>query len=138
MVELSGQYGFTAQEIRRGQSVIRNYLRALGMLSGVLRRLSRRLIWVDQAEKMDVNAPVPGVFVPRDIPLGALIEEGTLLGEIVSHQTLARTAVRAARTGWLFRYGCMHEQEPEHVRPFEHAFVRLGETIATLAWASDG
>jgi predicted deacylase len=138
MVELSGQYGFTAEEVRRGQSVIRNYLRALGMLPGALERSDRRPIWVDQAEKLDVNVPVAGVFVPRDIPLGTLIEDGTLLGEILSHETLARTDVRAPRTGCLFRYGCMHEQEPEHVRPFEHAFVRLGETIATLAWASDG
>lgn len=131
-VEFAGQYGFWPKEVERGIVVARNFLRCLEMLPGELEGKDEPTLWMDESEETEITAPVAGVFLPEPLATSDFIAEGSLLGYILSHETLTKTPVPAPTSGYLYKYGALHKDLIEHVRAFHHPFVKEGELIASI------
>jgi predicted deacylase len=103
-IELSGQYGYWEPEVRRGARAVLNCLRLLRMLPGEIER-DEPLIWLSDANSVKCVAPHSGLFAPADIALGDPVEEGAVLGHVLSDRDLHETPIRAPARGFLYQMG---------------------------------
>ncbi|MDD5679367.1 MAG: succinylglutamate desuccinylase/aspartoacylase family protein [Kiritimatiellae bacterium] len=137
-IELSGQYGFCEREVRRGVRAVLNCLRLLRMLPGEVER-DDPLIWLNDAQEVQVAAPHSGLFMPVELNTSDPVEKGMLLGHILDDRDLRETPIHAPVKGYLHQYGVIRGVGRNIVfdpMTIMHPFVTEGETIAVITFGA--
>jgi N-alpha-acetyl-L-2,4-diaminobutyrate deacetylase len=130
--ELSGQYVVIEKEVRRGLRCCLNIARFLGMLPGEPEGLDEPMVWMDTATVVSVEAPSDGLFVEAGLETCDWVQEGQLLGHILSDADLSTLEVRAPISGRLSAYGCRRDNS-DVALPAMHPYASKGDRLATIA-----
>ncbi len=131
-IEFAGQYGIWAAEVERGIRALVNCFRLLEMLPGEIEGQDEGPIWLNDAEEVKVPTTRTGLFVRSHWHTSDWVEEGALLGHVFSDEDLGSEELRAPASGYLYQYGCAHENTSEHSMMWTHPHVQEGEVVATI------
>jgi hypothetical protein len=113
--------------------VVTNFAKAIGLMTGPPEKGDDPVLFSDQTQSFRVTAPMPGLFVERDLSLYDFIEEGTLLGHILVERDLTRHGVRSPRSGYLREYGASRPHS-DVALPGSHPYVSEGDRLARITW----
>ena len=131
-IEFAGQYGVWHREVDRGVRALANCLRILEMLPGELEGQDEGPVWMNDAEESKALAPCSGLFVRAAWHTSDWVDEGASLGHILSDADLSCVEVKAEASGYLYQYGCAHENTSEHSMMWTHPHVKEGEAVAIV------
>ena len=129
--EFAGQYTVNEQEVRRGLRMITNLAKAIGVFPGRLERGDAPVLLSDQCQTTEVTAPCSGLFVEAGQQLCAAVEQGELLGRILSDADLSCHEVRAPVGGYLRVHGASRAN-CDVAMPGHHPYVTEGERLARI------
>lgn len=129
--ELAGQYLINERQVHLGLRCAQNMLRVLGMLPGEPEGLDEGPTWADRSQVVKVTAPRSGLFVEADQEPGGWVQEGDLLGHLLSAEDLATVPVTAPVTGRLTTYGC-HRPNCDVALPDQHPYADEGDELAAI------
>lgn len=135
-VEFCGQYGIWHREVARGVRALTNCFRVLDMLPGEIEGQEDGPIWLNDAEMVEVPATCAGLFVRAEWHTSDWVDEGALLGHVLSDEDLSCVELRAPTGGYLYQYGGVHENTSEHSMMWTHPHVAEGEVVAKIVVAS--
>lgn len=130
--ELAGQYCVIEKEVRRGLRCVLNIARFLGMFPGEPEGLDEGPIWLDKATVVTVTAPADGLFVEAGLETCDWVEEGQLLGHLLSDSDLSTTPILAPISGRLSAYGCSRA-DCDVALPAMHPYASEGDRLAAIA-----
>lgn len=133
--ELSGQYILYEREIRWGLRAVLNIVRSLGMMAGEMEMPQNPMVWLDQVDQVKVSAPSNGLFARAPGLLTAdPVQEGQLLGYLLSDDDLSTTEIRAPVSGFLYSYDCCRADCDVSLAS-QHPYASQGDPLATIAGA---
>ena len=132
-IEFSGQYGFSERQVGRGVRALRNCFRLLDMLPGAMEGMEEPQILLNEADMVEVPAPVSGLFVAEDYAPSDPIEQGARLGHVFCLDDLSTTDIVAPCSGFLYQFGAAHPKTSEHTMMWTHPYSPEGEVIAKIA-----
>jgi N-alpha-acetyl-L-2,4-diaminobutyrate deacetylase len=136
-LELSGQYVIYEKEVRRGLRCVLNVARFLKVLPGEPEGLDERAVWLDKASVVDVKAPHGGLFAEAELATCDWVQEGQLLGWLLSDSDLSATPILAPVSGRLYEYGCSRA-DCDVALPAQHPYASKGDRLAKVAAPRDG
>ena len=129
--EFAGQYTIIEDEVRRGLRVIVNMARSIGLLPGRPTEGDNPVLFSDECESIHVASPCSGVFVDAGIRMYDEVEQGALVGHVLSDTDLETREVRASVTGYVRGLGASRPHCDVSITG-HHPYVLEGETVATL------
>lgn len=129
--EFSGQYAVMEEQVRRGLRLATNMAKAIGVMSGVIAKGDRPILYSDQCDKIDVQAPASGLFVECGRKTCEPVKKGDLLGHILSDVDLKTTKIHAPVSGYLRTYGASR-RNCDVAMPGHHPYVTRDERLATV------
>ncbi|MBT3376721.1 MAG: hypothetical protein HN742_42435 [Lentisphaerae bacterium] len=132
-IEFSGQYQFSERQIAQGLRALRNCLRLLDMLPGEQEARNEPQVLLNEAEMVEIVAPVPGLFAAADHAPSDPIVKGAYLGHIFCLDDLSSTDLFAPCSGFLYQFGAAHPNTSEHTMMWTHPYSPAGEVIAKIA-----
>ena len=131
-IEFAGQYGVWHREVTRGVRALANCFRVLDMLAGEAEGQEEGPIWLNDAQQTEVPATCPGLFVRGRWRTSDWVDEGAPLGHVLSDSDLGCVELRAPVSGYLYQYGCVHDNTSEHSMMWTHPHVKDGEVVAKI------
>ena len=131
--EFSGQYMMDERQIRRGMRLVTNMAKAIGIMSGALRKGDVPVLFSDRCAKVEVGAPCSGLFVKTPIELGAPVRKGDGLGHVLSDRDLTCHEVRTPRAGYLQSLGAARDN-CDVAMPGHHPYVTRRERVAIIVF----
>jgi predicted deacylase len=130
-IETSGQYMVVPKEVRRTVRAVTNCARLLGLLPGEPEGLEEPMVWVEEAEQFKVTAPRAGLFARAELESSDTVEQGQLLGHLISDTDLSLTEIPTPASGHLWSYGC-HRSHCDVALPAQHPYASEGDTLAVI------
>ena len=130
-IELSGQYMVVPKEVRRTVRAVSNCAKLLGLMVGEPEGLDEPQLWINEREQTNIVAPESGLFAVLDFEPSDRVEEGELLGHLISDKTLKITEVKAPVSGYLWRYGCFR-QHCDVSLAAQHPYADEGNSLAVI------
>ena len=134
--EFAGQYLVNKAEIQMGMRIIINMARAIGLLRGELIEGEDPILFSDAMESVEVKAPCSGLFVTEDHKLCEPIEEGAVLGHILSDTDLNCVPIVAPKTGYLNAFGASRANCDVSLAA-QHPYAEEGEMLARISWPKE-
>jgi len=138
-MELSGQFQMQERQVQIGLSSMVNIAKHLGMIEGGP-KLTRGSLVVRKSETShEVIASCSGIFMPA-VGKGKMtslipddfVEEGQILGHIISDKDLATVPVIAPVSGYLWKFGPCHWGLCDARLPAQHPYTEEGESIVII------
>ena len=131
--ELSGQYIVYEREVRWGLRAVMNLVKCLGMMDGAPEPPERPIVWLDNAEQVKVTAPSNGLFARAAGLLTAdPVQEGQVIGTLLSDDDLATTEIKAPISGYLYSYDCSRANSDVSLAA-QHPYASQGDRLAVIA-----
>jgi len=129
--EFAGQYVVAEDQVRRGLRLITNMAKAIGLMPGLPVQEESPVLFSDECTRNEVTAPVDGLFVTCGRSLCDRVEEGDLLGHVLSEADLRCRKVFAPVSGYLRAYGASRAN-CDVAMSGHHPYVTKGESLAVI------
>jgi uncharacterized protein len=132
-VEFSGQFGLDNQIIDYGTTAMLNIAKKLGMVEGNLEGNQELPCVINEHNKVDITAPVSGIFVRSNCEFGTKVSKGELLGHIFNEENLESYEITSPVNGVLFRYEHQYDSSLySDTLSAYHAHTQKDEIIAEI------
>ncbi len=129
--ECAGQYVVDETQVQMCLNVISNMAKAIGVLAGRLVPPGGPVLFSDEVEAADVEAPNSGLFVQAGQRVCDHVRRGEVLGHILSDRDLKTTQIAAPAAGYLRVYGASRAN-CDVAMPGHHPYVDKGDVLATI------
>lgn len=138
-MELSGQFQMQERQVQIGLNSMVNIARHLLMIEGEPQLIQGQVVIRKPENTHEVIASSSGIFMPsvgknKMIPLTPddYVEEGQILGHIISDKDLAKVPVIAPVSGYLWKFGACHWGLCDASLPAQHPYTETGEPIVVI------
>jgi predicted deacylase len=131
--ELSGQYALYEREVCWGLRAVLNVVKFLGMIDGAMEEPEQPIVWLHDTDQVRVTAPANGLFARADgLATASRVEEGQVLGTLLSDDDLSVTEIRAPTGGYLYSYDCSRANSDVSLTA-QHPYASRGDRLAVIA-----
>lgn len=138
VIELSGQYQMQERQVQIGLSSMVNIAKRLGMFEGEPELIDGPKVIRNPDTSYEIFAPSPGIFMPagkigktETLTHDDYVEEGQLLGHIISESDLKTISVYASVSGYLWQFGTCHSGCDASLAA-QHPYVKEGDRVAII------
>jgi len=130
-MELSGQYQIVERQVLIGLQSMVNIAKVLGMIEGEPELMEGPRASITPETSHEVHAPCTGLFVGAGLIPDDYVEEGQLLGHIISDVDLGSVEITAPVSGYLWKYGC-HRPICDASLSDQHPYADVGDMLALV------
>ena len=132
-IEFSGQFLLNNQILDYGTTAVLNIAKKLNMIDGELEGNPELPCIINNHHKIEIKAPLSGLFVKSDCCFGKKIIKGEKLGHVFNEKNLESYDIISPVNGVLFRYEHQYDSSlHSDTLSAYHAYTKKGEVIAEI------